>query len=352
MKRFYFLAVAATAMLAACNKTEIVPTSDPQEISFVAVNKVATKAPVDGATFLTGDDMDVVAYLAAGDGATAGTFFTETKFTYASATNTWTGKRYWPLSDATINFLAVTNIGGGVTGHVENTFDTVTPASKVVSVLTGNNDASQTDLMFAAGQGTHAQGAAYTNVGMVFKHALSWVNFQVKTGNGLTDADPKIVINSITLNNAAVNGTLTVNNANYAATTNACVTNNLTTDWSSVSYSNMKLIETGIVTDDATDALLLTEEFAEFGGNGILVIPSNQTSFTINYTVTQPDGTPNTFNYTYNLAGNTWDMAKKYVYHITMTLSEIQIEPSITSWGEPISTYPSLDGQGTEEVKP
>ena len=63
MKKFFFLAVAATAMLAACNKTEIVPTSDPQEISFVAVNKVATKAPVDGITFLTGDNMDVVAYL-------------------------------------------------------------------------------------------------------------------------------------------------------------------------------------------------------------------------------------------------------------------------------------------------
>ena len=351
MKKIFFIAAAVMAF-AACNKTEVVPTGDVQEISFVAVNKTATKAPVDGATFLTGDDMDVAAYLAAGDGATAGTFFTETKFTYASATNTWTGKRYWPLSDATINFLAVTNTGGGVTEHVENTFDATTPASKVVSVLSGNNDASQTDLMFAAGQGVHTQGAAYTNVGMVFKHALSWVNFQVKTGNGLTYADPKIVINSITLNNAAVNGTLTVTNAKYAETTNTCVTNNLTTDWSSVSYSNMKLIETGIVTDDATDALLLTDEFAVFGGNGILVVPSDQTSFTINYTITQPDRTPNTFNYTYNLAGNTWDMAKKYVYHITMTLSEIQIEPSITSWGEPISSYPSLDGQGNEEVKP
>ena len=38
MKRFFFLAVAATAMLVACNKTEIVPTGDAQEISFVAVN--------------------------------------------------------------------------------------------------------------------------------------------------------------------------------------------------------------------------------------------------------------------------------------------------------------------------
>ena len=57
MKKFYFLAVAATAMLAACNKTEIVPTGDAQEISFVAVNKVATKVPVDGTTFQNYDNM-------------------------------------------------------------------------------------------------------------------------------------------------------------------------------------------------------------------------------------------------------------------------------------------------------
>ena len=352
MKKFFFLAVAATAMLAACNKTEIVPTSDPQEISFVAVNKVATKAPVVGDTFLVGDNMDVVAYLAAGDGATAGTYFTETLFTNVSGTTTWAGKRYWPLSDATINFLAVTNTGGGVAGHVQNTFKPTTPASEVVSVLTGNDDVTQTDLMFAAGQGTRNQGDAYTAVGMVFKHALSWINFKVRTGNGLTDADPKIAINSITLNNVPVNGTLTVTNGNYATTGGECVTANLGAAWSftDTGRANMKLIESGIVTDSHADDLLLTDAYKEFGGNGVLVIPSDQTSFTINYTITQPDGTPNTFNYTYNL-NDDWLMAKKYVYHITMTLTEILIEPSVASWGEAIETFPSLDGQGNDEKK-
>lgn len=352
MKRFFFLAVAATAMLAACNKTEIVPTGDAQEISFVAVNKVATKAPVDGTTFLTGDNMDVVAYLAAGDGATAGTYFTETLFTNVSETNTWAGKRYWPLSDATINFLAVTNTGGGVKSHVENTFDSTIPASKVVSVLTENNDATQTDLMFAAGQGTHTQGGAYKAVPMVFKHALSWINFKVRTGNGLTDVDPEITINSITLNNVPVNGTLTVTNGNYATTGAECKTENLGAIWSYTNCVNMKLIESGIVTDTNTDDLPLTNAYKEFGGNGVLVIPSDQTSFTINYTITQPDEekTSNTFNYTYNLAGD-WTMAKKYVYHITMTLTEILIEPSVESWGKEIETFPSLDGQGDDEKK-
>ena len=81
MKRFFFLAVAATAMLAACNKTEIVPTGDAQEISFVAVNKVATKVPVTGAAFDKDDDMDVVAHLVNGYGVNEHKpFFKETNF--------------------------------------------------------------------------------------------------------------------------------------------------------------------------------------------------------------------------------------------------------------------------------
>jgi hypothetical protein len=114
----------------------------------------------------------------------------------------------------------------------------------------------------------------------------------------------------------------------------------------------MKLIESGIVTDASKDDLPLTEAYKQFGGDGVLVIPSNQTSFTINYTITQPvaDGTPNIFNYTYNLDGD-WTMAKKYVYNITMTLSEILIEPSVTPWGDAIETTPNLDGIGDDEKK-
>lgn len=354
MKKFFLLAVAATAMLAACNKTEIVPTSDPQEISFVAVNKVATKVPVTGAAFDKDDDMDVVAHLVNGYGVNEHKpFFKETKFDYNSTTESWTGGRYWPLSDAVISFLAVTNTGGKVAGHVQNTFDETIPAAKVVSVLTENNDDTQTDLMFAAGVGTHNQGDAYTKVGMVFKHALSWINFTVRTTHGNTTSDPKITVNSITLNDPYVNGTLTVTNAYYADPTNN-FTEKLATDWGGLSTADMKVNESGITTTDATDELLLTTAETAFGGNGILVVPGKQTSFTINYTITQPEGTPSTFEYTHLLntaeTNNMWVLAKKYVYNITMSLNEIQITPSVTPWEE-IESDPKFDGYGVDEKK-
>ena len=119
MKRFYFLAVAATCLLASCNKTEIVPTGDAQEISFVAVNKVATKVPVDGTAFKEGDDMYVAAYIVAGSEAD-GNFFGPTHF--KNTGTYWTGDpaRYWPLTTSTINFLAVTGIGGGASNSNTN----------------------------------------------------------------------------------------------------------------------------------------------------------------------------------------------------------------------------------------
>ena len=356
MKKVLCFAAAAMAIFASCQKTEIVYNNDdPQEIALFAVNKVATKAPVVGATFYTEDNMDVVAYLSDGDGVTPGTFFTETNFGYhqvENSVNVWKGGRYWPISDATLNFLAVTNKGGKVEGHVENTFTTSATEQKVVSKLAGNDDATQTDLMFAAGQGTHIASGEYTPVSLVFHHALSWIVFNVKTTNttgtnGTVDSskDPKITINSITLNNVGVNGTLTINNLNYNAKQNAtgtsiCNTDNLnvgTSNWSDISTTSIIVDKEDIKTTAAT-SLELTGHPANFGGeDGVLVIPGAQTSFTINYTITHTDGTASTFNYKHalNTAGdsaNKWEMGKKYTYNIAITLNEIKIKPEVVDW--------------------
>ena len=355
MKKVLCFAAAAMAIFASCQKTEIVYNNEaPQEIALFAVNKVATKAPVVGATFNTEDNMDVVAYLSEGDGVTPGTFFTETNFGYHQVennVNVWKGGRYWPISDATLNFLAVTKKGGKVENHVQNEFTTSATKQQVISTLTENDDASQTDLMFAAGQGTHTANGEYTPVSLVFHHALSWIVFNVKTTNttgqnGTVDPskDPKITINSITLNNVGVNGTLTIDNPNYNAKkdangTSICNTENLnvgTSNWDNITTKNI-IVDKEDIQTEATASLELTGHPANFGGeDGVLVIPSAQTSFTINYTITQTDNTASTFNYTHalNTAGsdNKWEMGKKYTYNIAITLNEIKIAPEVVDW--------------------
>ena len=341
MKRFFFLAVAATCLLASCNKMETVATDDAQEISFVTVNKTATKAPVDGAVFSNGDDFSVAAFIAEG-AKEHKDFFGKTLFQKETGASNWTGQPavYWPLNTCRINFLAVTEKGGGV-DHSEVVFgeENAKYASKAVVTLSGNACADQNDLMFAAGTGTHTQGGAYPAVPMVFKHALAWINFSVKTSTPAYNATTKegctVTVNSITLNEAAFNGTLTIVNAKYNSTESDCTTGELTAEWTSTEKVNLAVPgESGA----AATSVTLTSTSALFG-NGLLVIPDNYaTSFTINYTLTQSDGTSNTYDYTYTLpvksATNKWEMAKKYFYNINITLSEIEVTPSITDWDE------------------
>ena len=332
MKRFFFLTVAATAMLAACNKTEIVPTSDPQEISFVAVNKVATKVPVTGNQFLDNDNMAVAAYIV--DGTTPANFFGYTLFEKEAGATYWTGQpaRYWPLTSSTINFLAVTEKGG----NVDNTtvkFDETTPASKAVVTLAGNATNDQNDLMYAAGTGTHSQGDKYDAVSMVFKHALAWINFQIKTSTPGYNADEKqgctIRVNSITLNSAVVDGTLTLENS-QCMTNVANETGKVIATWKTDDPVNLAVPRADGTT--TADGVTLNDKYQLFC-NGLLVVPDGYAgSFTINYTLTQSDNTANTYDYTYNLPAGKWEMAKKYFYNINITLSEIEVDPIITDW--------------------
>lgn len=324
------MAVAATAMLAACNKTEVVPTGDIQEISFVAVNKVATKVPVDKTAFKEGDDMHVAAYIVAGS-ETDGNFFGSTHFTKNG--DNWTGNppRYWPLTTSTINFLAVTGTGGGASNSTTNF--TGSYASGATVTLNDNSAFNQNDLMFAAGQGTHVQGGDYNPVAMKFKHALSWIKFFVckKDQSGYD-----ITVNSIKLNGASYQGTLTLSNGQFNEET-AQETDKVDATWSDTTPKDGVLVPNKEGTAAAEKVTLsysntgFGDEETEFG-NGLLVVPGYATSITINYTLTQQGGTANTFDYTYTLPAGEWKMAKAYLYYISFDLNEIEIKPEVVDW--------------------
>ena len=174
--------------------------------------------------------------------------------------------------------------------------------------------------MYAAGQG-HCKPGNYPKVGMVFKHALSWITFTVKSN---TTGAGKITVNSITLNDAVYEGTLALTNNNYATTTSYVSADaNVDAAWTPGDAKEYLAVTSGAVVCGTT-AL-------DFGANGLLVVPGEQTSFTVNYTITHEEGITNTYNYTHTLSGD-WDMAKKYIYNITLNLNEILIDPSVEDW--------------------
>lgn len=320
MKKFLFLAAAASMVLAACNKTEVVYTDGPQEIAMFAVNNVATKAgPVTTEEFPTGDWMEVAAYS-----------LTETKdyfpqTTFKKVSTYWTGGQYWPVTDATLTFLAVSE--PATESPLTIAFNKTNYASGA-NVTLADNSTKQYDLMYAAGQGKR-EGSAPEKVDMVFKHALSWVNFKVKD----TENSGKIKVKSLKLNGCYYTGNLTLTNTTFDKTSTSSA--DVKVEWTRTgSAADLLVYETEVICSDKA---------AEYG-TGLLVVPGSTTgaSFTIVYTI--DDGAEITYTTTDALTPTTWENGKKYTYVIGFgALTEIAINPTVDVY------ITDLDSNGTED---
>ena len=384
MKKSLFILATAAIALASCNNDVKIAENktlgnQPQEIAFFPLAQKparmlapAARAAVHGTT-MPDQTLYVAAYEAAATSpATAGNYFGKTSFmknykggTASASDDVWGGNpaRYYPLSPATINFLAVTGKESAVDIGNHVTFNATNYAEDVTVAYTSTNSyakTSQVDIMYGVGQGVVSQsgnglsfaGGGTTsaeNIAMTFNHALALLNFQVKAATGQAGL---IQVNSITVNGASYNGTLLVKNANYAATTTAATTQpkiqwtpasaeanvvtgisnyTLTTDFyptnadnDAANWANLMIIPSD--TYDATDNSI--DDPIQRGFN----------SFTINYTVKAQTGfAAQTYEYTYWPSGTVdtptnVQEGKIYTYKITLTLHEIRIEPVVTDW--------------------
>ncbi len=289
MKKLFLLAASAMMVFASCSKTDIIYQDEtPQEIGLFPVAKKQTKAAIDGTEF-SYTNMMVAAYLAAGDGVTPGAYFSGT--TFEKGNSNFTGGKYWPIQNSTLNFLATAPVEDGISTEIN-------AETGVATVTLTDNQSNQYDVMYAV-----ARASKYNKVtpvvGMTFEHALAWVKFKITGTNEIT-------INKITVNGAKYNGTLTVTTTNWTESTND---KELTADFTWTDGETMDNIT--VPTD------------------GLLVRPCDATSFVINYTVTNGNDV-HVYNYTYN--PDEWIQGKKYIYNITMSLQGIEIAPVITDW--------------------
>ena len=357
MKKIVLILSVAALALASCVKTSDVYTGSPdsRQISFSPLAQPATKA--DAFNAVVGDfpdnyQMEVSASL--NNGAV---YFSDVTFSRASST--WTGSQYWPLSPATLNFLAVTNWDVTPASVVSTAF---TNAAQQAVVTLGNNapadlttpaqSAVQHDLMYAVGRGIVEQsgnGLSYSGnslgnaapIDMVFKHALAWVNFTVKTH----DSYSGFLLRSIVLNGAYYGGTYTIDNSsnyNYVydgTTNNSRVATNVTGTWSAPAN------QASVAVPGWTSGTAVTTSAAPVG-SGLMVVPTygfatpadSFSGFTINYTINGQD-----LSYTYP-SSQTLEQAKKYTYAIEFTLTGIEIAPSVTAWDPQAATNVAVPG--------
>lgn len=333
MKKFFLLVPVAALAMTACTSesNEFVGDSQQQarEIAFSALTQPNTRAAVDGTAFPTTLDMKVAAYQVEATGGSAGAYFNATTFKYqykggsASGSGSyWGGEtaKYWPLTEAYINFLAIANANSDNATGVTWTYST----DGKVTIIMSDNSSAQRDLMYAKGEGEVTRSGNNLTfpdkVDMEFKHAQAWIDFKVKANSTVEEA---ITVNSITLTGAKYNGTYTVTHTAYNASTGQSVAG----AWTALGDPQ------NIAVPGWTPATLSSSDFATVG-DGLMIVPNDAatgdfTSFTINYTY---DG--KTYTYTYTPASTQVEQAKHYIYEITFKLHEILINPTVEDWDD------------------
>lgn len=315
MKKVLFMISVATFTLMGCtNESSEYVGSGPEqkEIAFMPLTQPTTRAAVEGTTF-PNISMQVAAY----DVTHTRDFFTGTEFTKSSTT--WKGGKYWPLSPAYINFLAYANLTG--TAKFGNELGTpVDAASKVVLSQT-DNYSTQTDVMFAIGNGEVQQSGNTltfpTNVPMQFKHAQAYMVFNVKAAD---DASQAIHITNIEIKDAYFAGTATVTHTNY----NASASQSVSVAWTDQAKHGDAYYT---VVSGAPINYTLTTSSVKKGE--IMVVPA-ATAFSkirISYTLDSK-----AYTYEYEPASKLLEAGKKYIYDITFKLHEIEIAPTVEDW--------------------
>jgi hypothetical protein len=326
-KNLFFISVAVLA-LSSCNNDTVVDenlsANQPKEIAFQAITTPTTRAAVDGTDFPTDVDMKVAAYQVEATGGTAGEYFGAT--TFSKGTTYWGGDpaKYWPLTAAYINFLAIANANADNATGVTWTY----PTDGKVAIVMSDNASAQRDLMYAMGSGAVTQTdnalSFPPKIEMQFKHAQAWIDFQVKAK---TSTETAITINSITLNNAKYNGTYTVTHTGYNANSGQGVAG----AWTDLGTAKPLAVP-------GWTAAALTTSFVTVG-SGLMIVPDDDaeagdfTSFTIAYSFDGKD-----YTYTYTPGNTNVDQAKHYIYQITFELHEILVEPKVIDWSDQTAT--------------
>lgn len=320
MKKSLFFACIATLGLSACFKAETVVTEQPQEIGFKAISSNATKADaqLEGTVLNTTYSI----YASATQKNPAGVienaaFFVNQRFwtdndpvTASSQYRAWgpnaAAPIYWPVGGVSIDFLAYAMPTEKYGTPAATYANATTDVASVVAFEDWNTYENQVDLLYAANNAAKSSTSGAENyVKLSFKHAQALLVFQAKvnTANAVT-------INSITINGLKVKGTFTVDNSR----------NDLVASWSDLeAVADKNVIAAGANSgaDNLGEAIVSTTEYAQIGST-LLVPEQPRLNFTINYTMGGK-----TMDYTYNEARGTWEMGKKYIYKLDMTLSEI-----------------------------
>lgn len=337
------LAAAALVAFASCSNDGFTPAND-NEIGFNVVNKKATRANnaiINGTTYGIDNTFQVWGWQSEkGDFSefaddAASNFMTDLTISWTkgrdnSRAEAWRNVAnyyYWPFTGR-ISFLAIhpSTVAPTTTGW-DATNDK--PQATVADYTVTSKDS--TDLMFATSEGARRADA----LPMVFKHALSQIQFRVRTDYDYTLDQVEFKVDSVKISNIDLSGDVTYANDAISWADNDTQTEN---------WAYYKT--TQVVNYRASDAE------ADLYGRALVMIPQaanaddpattnvlEGTTITIGYTMKQKDydaihGTVTVAAPWTNASAEAiaWEAGKKYNYTLCFKLNEITFNPTVTDW--------------------
>lgn len=340
MKKSFFLAAVAITVLAGCAKNEPAQLAQEESITFFApVVGPQTKVYGEiGANYNTGESFDVWCVHNTADitewGGTA--YFSNVTATYDAGLGGWTlsPKYYWPATGK-LSFAALSPSLTNTTAYDHaNGFQITSKWSQ------GANEDAIVDLMYSEptfncekssfvnadnDDDDDSGNYKYNGVDINFKHALSYILFNVKTTENYS-ATTKFRLNTITLSGIYTTGTFNQKATDPWTEDTAGATGTY------VAFTNTPGLAFGNSAVHAPAAA--TKE--------IILLPqaltAGQQKITVNYQISTDNGTTWIDQVQEvdlkNATVEAWEMGKKYTYNLSIGMTEIIFDPAVTDWTE------------------
>ena len=341
MKKLLIMAaVAATFASCSTDNEDFVTQNEPQKIVFDApVMNMGTRAAIADATYPETESFKVFANRHKGtySGSWANNFMDGVDVSKVSTQWAPAQDYYWPKNGDMITFAAYSPADLNATTDCESVAYEIT-GLKVVGYKLNADLAQQKDLMFAPRVMDKTKANSSNGVDIKFNHALSLINFTVKSEN------TGITITDIIVKNAKDKGTFNediTDGAEYkidepGATVKPAWSDQAFQTGSSSIFNVFKGRQSVTNNDPA----------ATVKGN-LLMIPQNVNGSTITIKWEYTNGGSNvvldevTKSFS-ELSISAWEIGKKYTYNITINLDKIYFNPSVDNW---------VDG-GTDNIQP
>lgn len=351
MKKSFLLAAFAGILLAGCTsdeQTEVATsrTDNPIVFNSPIVNAqtraaVAGEQPVWDATnskyiYSTSESFHVYGVWSESDLVTwgAATQYMDTDVKYKKNSTTDIKQNYW-ASDVTYYWPKVGNLSFaayspaecsgtksyGATGLTIENFEIEGTTANQYDLMYSERSLNRT---YSSQLGSSVTPTYKSGVDIQFKHALSSIKFQAKTGENYSNT-------TIRIKKIEIGGTY------YKGTFNETVTDGASYTSSPSWNVDNDIITTNYVAYEDGTGITISTSAQSVQSNDVILLPQtlpDGAQFTITYTI-QSQGSSEitqTATQTIKVLTPTWVMGKRYTYTIVFSLNQIFFTPEVSAW--------------------